>query len=307
MAKLGTVCGILLAWIATAGLAANPYAPVRTINGAVITDYDISQRANLLDALGADGDLRGLALDQLTEDRIKVQSADRLGIELPEDAVLGGIEEFATARGLSIDEVLDILANRDIDRQAMDDFVEAGLVWREVVSARFRGRAQPTDAEIDAALAARANTPVEIYYLGEIALPFAERGQQDTEILAQQLVQDLTLGADFGDLARQFSRSETAQNGGAIPPMTLEAMPPPMRSLVQKLSEGQVSEPLPITGGVSIVKILDIRRELPKPDPDVTEFERREAVRRELFIERITAYGEGYMQELLSDALIVEQ
>ena len=37
-------------------------------------------------------------------------------------------------------------------------------------------------------------------------------------------------------------------------------------------------------------------------DPEV-----REALRQQLFAERITSFGQGYLQELLGDALIVER
>ena len=33
----------------------------------------------------------------------------------------------------------------------------------------------------------------------------------------------------------------------------------------------------------------------------------REAVRQQLFVERITSFGQGYLQELIGDALIVER
>lgn len=303
----GIILAALLLGPVPQALAANPYAPVLVINGDVITDYDVDQRVRLLSALGAEGNLETLALDQLTDDRLKVQSAGQIGFELPEDAVLGGIEEFAASRGISVDEVLQILEARDIDRQTMDDYVEAGLVWREVVTARFRSLSMPTDAEIDAALREVANTPIEVYVLGEIALPFAERGRAETERLANELYRDLSLGGDFTSAARQFSRSESVRNDGLIEPMPLAAMPPPLREAVRNLRPGQVSPPIAITGGIAILKVAEIRRELPQPNPDETEFDRREAMRRELFAERITAFGEGYLQELRSDALIANR
>lgn len=233
------------------GLAANPYAPVRTINGEVITDYDIDQRIRLLEALGAEGDLRSLALEQLTEDRLKVQSGERIGVDLPEDAVLAGLEQFAASRGAGMEDVLRILDARDIDRQAMDDFVEAGLIWREVLGARFRQLAMPSDAEIDAALAEAANRRIDVYELGEIALPYAERGEAETQRLANDLYRELSLGGDFASAALQFSRAETASDGGRIPAMPLEGMPGPLRNAVNGLSPGQVAPPIQITGGIA--------------------------------------------------------
>ena len=76
-------------------VAANPYAAALTVNGRVITNYDIEQRIALLDSLGATGDVEELAVQQLTEDRLKLLAGDELGIELPENAPQIGLEEFA--------------------------------------------------------------------------------------------------------------------------------------------------------------------------------------------------------------------
>ena len=84
----GALLAVLVAFGALAQ-AANPYAPAITVNDGVITRYDIEQRMALLGALGAGGDLHELAVEQLTEDRVKLQAADELGIELPEGAVAG--------------------------------------------------------------------------------------------------------------------------------------------------------------------------------------------------------------------------
>jgi peptidyl-prolyl cis-trans isomerase SurA len=303
----GLLVAALCPWFMTEGEAANPYSPARTVNGQVITDYDIAQRADLLDALGAKGDLQGIALEQLTEDRLKVQAGEQVGFELPEDAILGGIEEFAAARGVGVDEVLGILEARNIDRQTMDDYVEAGLVWREVVSARFRAESMPSESDVDAALRTRANTPIKVYQIAEIALPYAERGRAATEQLAEDLARELALGEDFSAAARQFSRSESAVRGGEVPAMPLAAMPGPLQAAVRGVPPGGIAGPVPIAGGVAIIKVLDIRNERPRQSPEETEFDRREAMRRELFGERITAFGEGYLQELRAEALIADQ
>src|SRR5690606_31963330 len=68
--------------LAGPGVAQNAYAPAYTVNDSVITHYDIEQRTRLLEALGATGDVRELAVEQLKEDRVKVQAGREAGIEL---------------------------------------------------------------------------------------------------------------------------------------------------------------------------------------------------------------------------------
>jgi peptidyl-prolyl cis-trans isomerase SurA len=287
---------------------ANPFSPAITVNDSAITYYDITQRVRLIEALGARGDTRQIAIEQLTEDRVKMQAAAELGIELPEGAVMTGIEEFASQRGLTVDDVFNVLAQREIDRQTMDDFVEAGLLWRDVVQTRFRQKAMPSETDLDAALALAETTPVDIVQFSEIALPFAERGEPETLALADRLSAQLASGGNFAAAAREYSRSGTAPQGGMLEPVPAAQLPPAMRSQILLLQPGGVTRPIPISGGVAILKLNSVRQEMRPPQADaVSDEEARSLLREQVFTQRITSFGQGYLQELLRDALIVEK
>ena len=73
------------------------------------------------------------------------------------------------------------------------------------------------------------------------------------------------------------------------------------------LSPGQVTRPVPISGGIAIIKLVSINQVRPEPAAAADDPEAREALRQQLFTERITSFGQGYLQELLGDALIVER
>lgn len=310
MRGFGKILGALLVGLGLAGgvpagAADNPFAPALTVNGGVITNYDIQQRMALLAALGATGDLQKLATQQLTEDRVKVQAAKALSIELPDGALDNGLQEFATARNLTVDDVLKVLASRHIDRQTMDDFVQSGLLWREVMVQKFRARANPSEADLDQALALQASQPREMVQMAEIAIPFAERGEPETIAFGDQLYKQLSRGASFADAARTYSRSNTAQNGGVMEPLPITQMPPALRSQILLLSPGQITRPMPIAGGIAILKLVSIRNAPPDKAPDPKDQAVRDALRQQLFSERINSFGQGYLQELLNDALIV--
>ncbi len=245
-------------------------------------------------------------MQQLTEDRVKKQAAKEMQIELPEGAIEAGVAEFATGRGLQVEDVYKVLDARGIDKQTMYDFVESGLLWREVVGTKFRARATPTEADLDAALEFNATRPVEMLTLAEIALPYAEHGEAETDALANDLYRRITSGASFAEMARQYSRSDSAPNGGTMEPMAAAQLPDSFRAQVLLLSPGQVTRPLPIPGGIALVKLISINEVRPEKAP-ADDPEAREALRQQLFTERITSFGQGYLQELLGDALIVER
>ena len=308
MRRVAIILAIMMMAAAAPAQTANPYAPAITVNDGVITRYDIEQRIRLLDALGAAGDLRELAIEQLTEDRVKKQAAAALGIELPEGAIDAGIEEFATTRGIPLEDVFRILEARDIDRQTMNDFVESGLLWREVITQRFRARATPSETDLDAALELAATTPREMLTLAEIALPFAELGEVETQELADTLYRQIVRGEiSFADAARSYSRSSTAPQGGTLEPVPADRLPASFRTQVLLLGPGETTRPIPIAGGLALIRLVSVDRVRPDAAPDPEDPEAREALRQQLFTERITSFGQGYLQELIGDALIVER
>ncbi|WP_290739254.1 peptidylprolyl isomerase [Amaricoccus sp.] len=294
--------------VSTAPAGVTPFSPALTVNNGAVTWYDIDQRAALLSALGARGDVRKIAVEQLTEDAVKTQAAKALEIELPEGAVQSGIDEFAAQRGISVDDVYTVLAARGIDSQTMEDFVEAGLLWREVVQGRFRQKSMPSEDDLDIALATAVNAPVEMVQLSEIALPFDDRSEQETIALADRLSRQVGSAGAFAAAARQYSRSSTAANGGRMEPMPAAQLPPAIRSQVLLLGAGGVTRPIPISGGLAILRVDSLRLEAPGArDPEITDEDVRNRMREEIFQQRINTFGQGYLQELLRDAVIVER
>ncbi len=85
-------------------------------------------------------------------------------------------------------------------------------------------------------------------------------------------------------------------------------LPAAFRSEVLLLSPGQVTRPMPISGGVALIKVVAIKQVPPDPKAKIADDPAaRDALRQQLFIERITSFGQGYLQELIGDALIVNR
>ena len=54
-------------------------------------------------------------------------------------------------------------------------------------------------------------------------------------------------------------------------------------------------------------RFQSLRRKHMKLEAEIEQEAAREALRQQLFTERLTSFGQGYLQELESDALIVER
>ena len=242
--------------------AQNPFAVKRIVDTSIITNYDISQRVRLLRAFGFRGpDPEALALSQLTEDKLKIAAAERNGIGLSEDGYEIGFADFAEQRGASPGGLLARMRNSGVSDEAFRDFMTAGLLWRGVVQSRFRARAQPSETDVQNALNFGASGVQESVLIREIAIPFAERGQDGARRLAERIARDVGNGSSFAAFARQYSRTPTAARGGLLGWRPANQLPPVIASAVLALSPGEVSAPIEVPAGIILLQLADIREE----------------------------------------------
>ncbi|MDO6586688.1 peptidylprolyl isomerase [Salipiger sp. 1_MG-2023] len=237
--------------------AQNLFAPAITVDDAVITNYEIEQRARMLTVLNAPGDPSKMAREQLIEDRLRLQASRAAGITPSEQDVLDGMEEFAGRANLSREAFTAALASEGVAEQTFRDFVQAGLSWRQLVQARFGGQSAISQTEIDRALSGAGGQSNVRLLLSEIIMPAQPQEAAAVQARAERLAQT-TSTAEFSAAARQYSATATRDNGGRLPWKALDELPPQLRSILMALSPGEVTAPIPLQGAVALFQLRNI-------------------------------------------------
>jgi peptidyl-prolyl cis-trans isomerase SurA len=110
--------------------------------------------------------------------------------------------------------------------------------------------------------------------------------------------QRLQAGADFADLARQFSQDGSAQTGGDLGWASSGQFVPEFEEVMARLRPGQISEPLVSRFGVHLIQVME-RREVP-----LTLREQREMVRNQLREKKIDEMYSAWVEELRGRAYV---
>ena len=253
--------------------AQNLFEPVIFVNDSAITRYELRQRARMLTLFRAPGDPAELAREQLIEERVKLAAAETMGVSLGEEAVRTGIEEFAARAGMDAEQMIATLAQSGVSAQSLGEFVRAGITWREVTRARFAGRVSVSQEEIDRATLALSGGASVRVLLSEIILPVANvEDAEAKQRLAARIATAESEGA-FARYAREYSVAPTAQGGGRLEWQALSELPQALRQVALGLAPGEVSEPLPIDGGLALLYMRDIREgAVPEPEYSAIEY-----------------------------------
>ncbi len=257
-----------LAMSAAPATAQGQFEPVIRVNDKAITPYEIEQRILMLRALGAPGNLDEEARDRLIDERLQVQAANALGISVTPEGLEEGVAEFAGRTNTTPENFLATLAARGVAAESFVDFVEAGLLWREVVRVRFRSRAQISEEDVDRAVALSGQQGGARVLLSEIILP-ARNAQElaAAEARAAQITQINGFEA-FAAAARNFSASSSRPRGGRIDWLPLGNLPPPLRTQFLTLPPGGITDPFRLPNAIAIFQLRALE-ELPPEQAEV--------------------------------------
>lgn len=259
-------------WVPTAALAheaaGSPFTPILKINDSVITQYELDQRKRFMMLLRAPGDPDKEAMKALTQDRLAAAEARRVGLKLTSEQILQGMAEFAGRASLTPEQFIEALNQGGVATETFRDFVANGLLWREIVRAKFGPLVSISEAEIDRALANGTNRSAFQLLLSELIIP-VQGDPEDELALAARLKSEITTEAAFADAARRYSASPSAGRGGRLDWTPASNLPGQVVQLVLALGPGQVSDPVTLPNAVALFQLRDVTEDTSAEAPAV--------------------------------------
>lgn len=239
------------------------FAPVVYVNNAAVTRFELDQRLRFMQVLGMPGADAATAEAELINDRLKMQAAETLGLTVSDESLDAGLAEFAGRAGMSTDQFIAALAGAGVERETYRDFVRAGVVWREVVRRQIVPQVRVSESEVDQVMKRDLETPVlNAVLLAELVIPAPPGQEAAARARAEQIIASTRSESDFTAAARRYSATPSASNGGRLPWMDLDNMPPSLRPIVLALRPGQVTQPLTVPGAVVLFYLRDMRGSL---------------------------------------------
>ncbi len=244
---------------------------VISVNKTAITNYELEQRIRFFSFLNEPGDANIKSRQSLIDDRLKMAAAQKEGIALTSIELKKSMSDFAKNSNQGLDALLELLKQGGVDSETFRDFVEVGVVWREVVRKRFASQVNPTTAEIDRAVIS-ASTKSEIkVLLTEIILPAGPNQLRESQKISKQLTK-ITSVKVFSEQAAKLSVSNSRENGGKLPWRNLKDIPNGLRQIIAGLQPGQVTTPIEVKNAIVLFQLRDIEEFL-STTPEIISME----------------------------------
>ncbi len=242
---------------------------VATVDDKAISQSDIDNRLNLVlfsSGITNVSEARKRFSPQLTsaliDELLYKKEANNLRITLSPEEIKAAIANLEEKNKIQPGHLEEFLRKHNVSLKSITDKIEADLLWNKIISTRIAPQIIVTDTEVRERIEAVKQNDIGTgeVNISEIVLniptPESEKSVLDT---AYKLTNELTSGANFAEMARQFSKSPSASSGGSLGWLDQNQLSPLILENIRSLKIGQVTKPIFLGNGYSILKLNDVR------------------------------------------------
>jgi peptidyl-prolyl cis-trans isomerase SurA len=248
------------------------------VNGTIITQTDVDQRLALV--VAANGGripdeeverLRLQVLRNLIDETLQIQEAAAQKVEVTSAEVQQTYDRVASNFRKSPKDFGKFLREKGSSEASIKRQIEGEAAWRRVLSRRVEPFVAVSEEEVNAIIARlQAAKGSNEYHVGEIFLSATPETMGAANDNANRIIDQIRKGASFAAYARQFSEASTAAVGGDLGWVRAEQLPEQLSAVVTTLGSGQISAPIPVPGGYSVILLIDKRQVLGVDPRDAT-------------------------------------
>ena len=242
------------------------------VNGDVITQTDVQQRLALL-AIANGGQIPAEQIDPLSQqvlrnlidETLQIQAAKTEKIDIKRSDIDKTVTRVAGNVKKTPEQLAAFLESSGSSIKSLRRQIEGEIAWQRLQHAKIE--VTVGDDEVKAVLdKLTASKGTEEFHVGEIFMGASPATEAQTLDTLNKILVQLRNGASFAGYARQYSESSSKAVGGDLGWLRPEQLPGPLADALRQLPAGAISEPIPNSGGFSILAVQDTRKIL-TPDP----------------------------------------
>lgn len=206
--------------------------------------------------------LRKQAQDELIEERLKLQEAKKVGLELTDDDVRSIVKNLAEGNKMTEEQFTAHVKNAGFDISTLRNKFKAQIAWREVIRRRFGAQVSVNQRDVDRAISNSAN----------------EAGDDTVELQVHKISLPLPGSLNQSLMARRYAEADALRNRFAGCKSTAElaksvndarfddlkfirpgTVAEPTRSMLLSAKDGDMLPPVTAAGGIEVYAVCGRR------------------------------------------------
>lgn len=247
---------------------------VAVVNKEVITQTELNARTQVAvhqlkrqnTELPPTAELRSQVLERLIMERIQLQIANQTGVRIDELMLDRAIKRIAEENKLTMENFRKAIADEGLSWEEFRENIRTEITLAQLREREVNSRIVVTDTEIDNALQQKVSAELASseYQIAHILLRAPEGASPEqwktVTKRAEDLMQRVMHGEDFGKLAATFSNAQDAMNGGLIDWRPLRRLPEIFAERLPDMKKNDISPVLRSPVGLHVFKLIDVRQ-----------------------------------------------
>lgn len=197
--------------------------------------------------------LREQTIEKLVVEELQLQMAERAGVRISDAELNATVARIASNNGMSLEDFILYLDGEGESYQRLRNNIKKEMTVQRVQRGRVGSSINITDKEFEAFLA----TDESLKQLEPELLVRQILVKTSNE--ASEVLEKINTGLDFEVLAKEFSISSNASEGGLMNWRKKSDMPSLFAEGLEGIDVGQVSSPLKSGAGLHILKVEEKR------------------------------------------------
>src|SRR4051812_18935410 len=273
---------------------------VAVVGGEPITAVDIAQRTKLIQLSTQKAPSRQEVLDELIDDKLKVQLSKRYIAEVPKREIENSYATIARRAGMTAAQFTKMIESNGMSADTLKSRIHADFVWSQIVRGKFQGSLQVGEKDVEVKLqASNKEAAAGFEYRLRPVLFLVPKGSPPTAFDARKRDAD-------GLRGRFTSCDEGLRIAMTLPDVVVRELitrasadiAQQQRDILNSTAIGHLTPPDITPQGVEVFAVCG------KTSAPAAESPARRQVRDEMYNERYQALSKKFLKELRSQALI---
>ncbi|WP_394753516.1 peptidylprolyl isomerase [Crenothrix sp.] len=209
--------------------------------------------------------LRKQILEKMIVEKLQRLLAERTGINISQETLDSAAADIAQRNNMTPEQFKAELETQGLSYKDFLNNLRNEIIINQVRGKEIGGRINVSDREVEHYLETQDKFGEEStqYHLGHILIAVKEGASsaeiQKAKAKADELVKKLRAGQDFNQAAISNSQDSNALKGGDLGWRKIADVPSLFSDVVNKLSQGDITDPIRSPSGFHIVKLLEVK------------------------------------------------
>ena len=199
-------------------------------------------------------------IERMIIEEIQLQKAQRAGVRISDQELNESMAQIAQGNGLSLQDFRSFLEEQGESYEFVREQVRKEMILSRIQRGLVQSKVYISEQELDNFIQSQegqVNLSAE-FLIQQILIPInRDQDKEAASSVIDSLKEKISDKMDFGDLAKEYSSGEEANNEGSLGWRKINEIPTLFANEISSLRKGEIAGPFMSGAGLHLIKLKD--------------------------------------------------